>query len=80
MMLFYGTPILYTETMFPEKVRWILRLNPMTHVITAYRDIFYYQKMPNMNNILFVTMISIAILLAGHRIFKHLEKGFAEEV
>ena len=43
MMLFYATPILYSSTLFPEKFRWILNLNPMTTIIESYRAVFYYQ-------------------------------------
>jgi ABC-type polysaccharide/polyol phosphate export permease len=80
MMLFYGTPILYSATMFPEKYRWLLKLNPMTHVIEAYRDIFYYQQWPNLQNLLIVALGSFCLLILGYRIFKKLEKGFAEEL
>ena len=34
-LLFYATPILYTVDMFPEKIRWILYLNPMSHLIVV---------------------------------------------
>jgi ABC-type polysaccharide/polyol phosphate export permease len=80
MMLFYGTPILYSSTMFPEKYRWLLSLNPMTHIIEAYRDIFYYQQLPNLQSLLIVAVGSFCLLVIGYRIFKKLEKGFAEEL
>jgi ABC-type polysaccharide/polyol phosphate export permease len=80
MMMFYGTPILYSTSMFPEKFRWILELNPMTHIIGAYRSIFYYHQMPNINGLLTVAIFSFVLMLFGYRIFKRLEKGFAEEV
>ena len=39
-MIFYGTPILYSSSLFPEKVSWLLKLNPLTTIIESYRDIF----------------------------------------
>ena len=45
-MLFYATPILFSIDMF-GKYKWILQLNPLTTIINSYRDIFYYQQMPN---------------------------------
>jgi len=80
MMLFYGTPILYSTTLFPEKYRWILNLNPMTTIINGYRDIFYYQKMPDLTALGIVGIISALILVIGYVVFKKLEKGFAEEL
>ncbi len=79
-LLFYATPILYTVDMFPEKIRWILYLNPMSHLIDAYRSIFYYQTMPNLSSLLYIAILAIFIILFGYMIFKKLEKGFAEEV
>ncbi len=79
-LLFYATPILYTADMFPEKIRWVLYLNPMTHLIDAYRSIFYYQSMPNLYSLFYIFGLSFLILVMGYFIFRKLEKGFAEEV
>ena len=40
-MLFYATPIIYSQELFPAKYSRILNLNPMTTIINSYRDIFY---------------------------------------
>lgn len=79
-MLFYATPVLYSTTLFPESFRWILYLNPMTTIINSYRDILFYQQLPDLK-MLIIVFVGAAILLAlGTIIFKKLEKGFAEEV
>lgn len=79
-MLFYATPVLYSLEMFPKKIQFILRLNPMTTIIESYRKIFFYQTMPNLLGLLIVFLFSIIVLLIGCAIFKKLEKGFAEEL
>ena len=79
-LVFYGTPILYSASMFPEKYRWILYLNPLAHLLDAYRSIFYYKTMPNLESLAIVGGVSLVILVLGYAIFKKLEKGFAEEV
>ena len=53
-LLFYATPILYTADMFPERARWLLYLNPMTHLIDAYRQIFYYHANPNIASLIYI--------------------------
>ena len=80
MMLFYGTPILYSPTLFPEKVRWLLNLNPMATIITCYRDIFYYKSMPHIKSLIVVFIFSSILLYFGIKIFKKLKRGFAEEL
>ena len=73
-------PILYTVEMFPKNISWILKINPLAHLIDAYRSIFYYQTIPNFGSLLYLTIVSVAILLIGYSVFRKLEKGFAEEV
>ena len=79
-LVFYGTPILYNVTMFPERFRWILYLNPLAHLIDAYRAIFYYKQTPDLYSLGIVGIVSFVVLGLGFLIFKKLEKGFAEEV
>ena len=79
-MLFFGTPILYSVSLFPERLRWILYLNPMTHIISSYRDIFMYHQLPTLNSFTYMIITSILVLIIGFIIFRKLEKGFAEEV
>jgi ABC-type polysaccharide/polyol phosphate export permease len=66
--------------MFPERARWLLYLNPMTHLVDAYRQIFYYHANPNIGSLLYILGLSSFLLITGFAIFKKLEKGFAENL
>lgn len=79
-VLFYATPIVYSPDTIPAKFSIILTLNPMSHIITAYRDIFYYHQMPNLQVLGALFLIGIAICIIGYAIFSKLEKRFAEEL
>ena len=79
-MAFYMTPILYKAEQVPENLRFILKLNPMSHIINAYRDIFYYGQSPDHLKLLFVFGISVMLLIIGYFVFDKLQRGFAEEV
>ena len=79
-MLFYGTPILYPVTLFPQSFRWILYANPLTELITSYRDIFMYHQLPSLLPTLYLVGITVVVFFIGLGIFRKLEKGFAEEV
>jgi len=79
MAAFYGTPIVYKLEQLPANLQIIMQINPMTHLINAYRDIFYYHQMPNMTVLGILLAISIILLIVGYFIFKKLQKGFAEE-
>jgi len=79
-LLFYATPIVYSVDIIPETYRWILNLNPMSYIITAYRNIFYNQTMPDISQLLMILGISIIVCLLGYCIFNKLQRGFAEEL
>ena len=80
MAAFYATPIFYSEESIPQNFKGIINLNPMAHIIYAYRNIFYYQKLPNFHDLGIVALFSLAVLFIGYFIFKKLQKGFAEEL
>ena len=78
-MAFYATPVLYTTDMF-KSYEWILNLNPLTHILNGYRDIFYYQQLPDFQALGIIALLSIVLCFFGYKIFKKLERGFAEEL
>ncbi len=79
-LLFYATPILYSLDMFPQKLRFILQLNPVASLVTSYKNILYYQIAPNFMQLGYVLVLSLFLLWIGMKIFNKLEKGFAEEL
>lgn len=80
MLLFYMTPIVYSTDMIPSNLLPLFKLNPMLHIITYYREILYYQRIPELSGILILLVSSIVILIIGYNIFKKCEKRFAEEL
>ena len=63
MAAFYATPIVYRLDQLPSYLQIIMQLNPMTHIINAYRDIFYYQQMPDFVNLGILFVLSIGLLI-----------------
>ena len=80
MAAFYATPIVYKLEQLPHTLQILVNLNPMTHLINAYRDIFYYHQMPNMEILVTLLGISLVLTVVGYFIFKQLQKGFAEQL
>ena len=52
-MLFYGTPIVYSLSQFSDAgfIFTLIRLNPMTSIIDAYRDVFLYHVWPGFSSL-----------------------------
>ncbi len=74
------TPVMYSTDMVPEEFKTVFYANPMTSVITAYRDILYYKRVPEMNTLLNAVIMGLGLLLIGYLIFNKLEKKFAENM
>ena len=79
-MMFYITPILYSPDIIPESLKWAIKINPMAHIISGYRSVFYAKETPNLMYLGIVFLGSTILMLIGYKIFNKLEKGFAEEV
>lgn len=76
----YFTPIIYGINDIPEEWRKFFKLNPMCHIITAYRDILYYKRIPDISGLLVTGAVSVVLLIIGFAVFAKLKKRFAETV
>lgn len=72
------TPVMYTVDMVPERLRVIFYLNPMTPIIVAYRDVFYYKQAPELQTFLLGTVMGVVMLVIGWVAFGKLKRRFAE--
>jgi ABC-2 type transport system permease protein len=79
-MLFYLTPIVYSIDFIPTNYLVFFKLNPMYHIINVYRDVLYYQRIPDLLSFGMLLLVSIAFFIISYFIFAKLEKRFAEEL
>ena len=77
---FYATPVLYNLDMLPEKFQRLSLLNPMSTIVSGFRDIFYYRRAPNLVHLVYVGLFSVVLIVAGIMLFNKLQRRFAEEV
>ena len=78
-MLFWMTPIIYPLDIVPEAYRIYLILNPLTYLITAWRDIFMSNS-TNWSNIIVSFGISLAFFLSGIFFFQRLGRRLDEVI
>lgn len=79
-LLMYMTPVFYTTDSIPENFIWIFKINPMAYIIDGYRDIMYYERMPDMKVLGLIFLGGIVLSTIGYFIFQKLQKRFAEEL
>jgi lipopolysaccharide transport system permease protein len=76
-LLFYFTPVIYPETMIPDRFRPLLLLNPFAHLIVNWRNLFLDGSIQPL--FLSISLVySLLILWMGHMIYKKLSWRFAE--
>jgi len=79
LMLFHLTPVVYPETLIPDRFRWILYVNPMGCLTVNWRDaLLHGQVDPLMIGI--SSAMAVVCLAAGLVVFRRLEPRFAEVV
>ncbi|MCX7910904.1 MAG: ABC transporter permease [Endomicrobia bacterium] len=76
-LLFYATPIIYSEEMVPLKYKIILSLNPMANFVILYRDLLLSNRV-QINILMLCFIYSIGFFYLGYNIYKNLQWKFAE--
>jgi lipopolysaccharide transport system permease protein len=76
-LLFYFTPIFYPESMVPDKLKPLLTLNPLAHLMINWRNMFLTGRIdPVFLGISFV--YALAAFAIGYTVYKKLSWRFAE--
>ena len=74
----FMTPIMYDLSIVPANLMWIFKLNPMTSIVTAYRDILYAGSVPSLGTLGVSLGMGIIFLVVGFAVFRKLKKRFSE--
>ena len=78
---FFATPIIYPIEQAPERVRRLLNLNPVTHLVIAYQEVLFRQgPFSQVTRLLAVAVASLLIFLFGYFVFDRLRDTLPEEV
>jgi lipopolysaccharide transport system permease protein len=70
MLLFFITPVFYSTMKIDKSYKFIYEWNPIAAVIDGYRATFYYGLPPDWGAILYATIFSIVIYLAGYTVYR----------
>jgi lipopolysaccharide transport system permease protein len=79
-MMFFLTPIFYDASMIPEQYQTLYRLNPMVHIVEAYRSVLLGESGINWGAIGTIGVVSLVVLMFGRSIFMRHSYRFAEEI
>ncbi len=77
----FATPILYPVSTVPPRWRSLyMSLNPMAAIIDGYRRCVVMGLPPDLKYLALATGVSLLLVWAGYKYFKHLEREFADIV
>lgn len=76
-LLFYFTPIIYPETMIPEKYKSFINLNPLSPLMISWRNLFLNGTLEPVS-LTVVFAYSIFAFMLGYMVYRKLSWKFAE--
>jgi lipopolysaccharide transport system permease protein len=78
---FFATPIIYPLEQAPERVRRLLNLNPLTHLVVAYQEVLFRPgPFTHVTRLFVLAVASLLIFLFGYFVFDRLRDTLPEEV
>jgi lipopolysaccharide transport system permease protein len=75
---FWVTPIFISEELIPPNLRFLVRLNPLAHVVKAYRERLLSYRLPDLSELALLTAYAAGAFFIGGLFFRHLKRGFAD--
>ena len=76
----YLTPIIYPESLVPDRYRSLVNLNPFTPLVRNYRRIILEGNLPDWPGLAYFTAFAIASFVFGYWWFARTRKNFADVI
>jgi lipopolysaccharide transport system permease protein len=76
--LIFLAPILYPIDIVPEQYRFLIELNPITHLVLLYRQVILSGDWPNMRDMIEFAVFSIVIFLAGYTWYQRTKRNLID--
>jgi ABC-type polysaccharide/polyol phosphate export permease len=69
-LLMYLTPVIYPMSIVPERMRFLVRFNPVRSILETFRDPIYWGKIPPLSHLSVAVGIAIVALVIGALAFR----------
>jgi ABC-type polysaccharide/polyol phosphate export permease len=79
-MWYFLSPGLYSLDIIPEQYQPYFRLNPFCELMTSYRDIIMYGRMPSWFDLGYALLAGLVSCTIGYLIFRRYEGRFAQKL
>lgn len=65
MLGLFGTPIFYAPAAIPERLRWLVEINPFYHFTDLFRGLMLRHEWPGLGRVLYLVLISLLLFYVG---------------
>lgn len=72
----YASPIIYPITILPEFIASVMKLNPLYHYITYFRNVMLYGTLPTLEDNAICILFALAMLGFGITVFRKSQDRF----
>ena len=79
-VVFYATPIVYPASLVPERLQWLIAVNPVAHLVDWYRDAFTRHVPPPAASVLYLSAFALLSASAGLALFRRARPHFADVI
>jgi lipopolysaccharide transport system permease protein len=76
----YVTPVFYQASAVPENYRFVLDLNPMAHLLGAYRAVLIEGRLPDLGSSLLLIATCSVVFVAGYLVYRRASPVFVDEL
>lgn len=80
MPLFWATPVFYDPASVPERFRTLYELNPLVHLVAAYRAPLLDGRLPPAGGTLYLVVLSAVLLAGGVLVFRRRAPDLPDEL
>jgi lipopolysaccharide transport system permease protein len=77
---FFFTPVFYDARSVPPQFQGLYNLNPMVHILGAYRNLLIEDQPPDLGGMVVLAGAATALLALGYALFRRASYSFAEEL
>jgi lipopolysaccharide transport system permease protein len=79
-LLYFLTPVFYDTKGLPARYQSFYRINPLTHLLAAYRAILIDGRLPEFVSLLMLGILGGVLFWGGYAIFERASHRFVEEL
>ncbi|MGE3109949.1 MAG: ABC transporter permease [Phycisphaerales bacterium] len=77
-LTFFMTPVFYDVQQVPERLRWVIMMNPLTLIVLNSRRTLLWGELPDWTQVAALNALGLVVLVLGYAWFVKSKRGLAD--